>query len=188
MKHMVLLFLAAGVLFSCASLPKPVNESDSLVIGSIVWTFPDGFFQYPPRTHTDNIVLVIVDLSTGEQFKIKPENSFFTFLTNGSDKFVLQHVYLEKSIPGDNFNVMCQLNLPIKSSPKRIVNVGQIKIIFASPEISEAKQENGMIYGYWRFRQSYAITDNSEGVKKYLAEQDDDAVWSNHKVVNLYEK
>ena len=188
MKHMVLLFLAVGVLFSCAGLPKPVNETDSLVIGNIVWAFPDGFFKHPPRTYTNNIVLVIADLSTGEQFKTKAKNSFFTFLANGSDKFMLQHVYLESSIPGDKFDVMCQLNLPIKSSPKRIVNVGRIKILYSSPEISGAKQENGIIRTYYRFRQSYAITDNSEVVKKYLAEQDEDAAWGNHKVVDLYEK
>ena len=187
-RYAVVFFLAGGLFLSCVSLPKPVHDTDSLVIGGVVWEFPDGFFQYSPRTFRNNITLVIANLTTGEQFKLKSKDGYFAFLSNGKDKYMLQYAALEGNGPGEDFTVGYELNLPIRITPSRIINIGRITITFASPEISEAKQEDTVIRSYWRFRQEYIVSANAAEVKEYLAAYDGEGLWRERPIVHLYER
>ena len=70
MKRVILLLACIAVVFSCKSLPKPGNDTDSLVIGGFTWEFPDGFFELAPKTLTNDITLGMVNLSNGKRFYI----------------------------------------------------------------------------------------------------------------------
>lgn len=52
------------ILVSCASFPEPKEEGDSLVIGSFVVDFPDGFFNKAPRTVKEGVWIEFENITT----------------------------------------------------------------------------------------------------------------------------
>ncbi|MBN1799550.1 MAG: hypothetical protein JW822_13325 [Spirochaetales bacterium] len=188
MKKYIILLLIIIMPFSCKSIPEPENESDSLIIGSVVWDFPDGLFQLEPRTLRNNITIAFVNLTTSEQFKVNTSDGYFNFICNGNDKFMLQYVMYQDPSPAKSYTVSYPLNLRIDSKPRKIIYVGHILITFASPGISEAKEGDAMITTSWRFRENYVIENKIEDAKAYVADNDGNNVWRDYTILNLYEK
>jgi hypothetical protein len=188
MKKSVLLLLCIIIIFSCKSLPDPKNESDSLVIGSVIWDFPDGFFELQPRTLKNDITLSFVNLTTTEQFKVKVHDGYYNFLCNGNDKYILQYASYKSTGSPKTYTLGFQMNLQIDSKPQRIIYAGHIEITFANPETIQAKEGDAMIWTYWRFRETYTIENKIEDLKSHIAENDGKNKWHNYKILNLYEK
>jgi hypothetical protein len=188
MKKLLICPLLLLLFFSCKGLPKPADPDSSLVIGSIIWDFPDGFFQLKPRTIINNITLGFVNLTTSEQFKLPTYNGYFYFLCNGNDKFLLKYANYKSPAGPTIYTFGYELNLKIDTKPKTIIYIGQIKITFASPEILKAKDEDAMIKTSWRFREEYVIENKIEDLKKYITENDSKKLWQNYEIFNLYEK
>jgi hypothetical protein len=186
MQKAIIAFLSLSVLVSCISIPVPENESDSLVTGNIVWDFPDGLFQGPPRTFNSGFNVVFVNLTTGIQFRIRTTDGYFNFKSNGTDKFMLQVIELKDPNPSEKFSIYHTMNLQFTSKPKSILYVGEIFIVYASPEPIKAKEGNSIIWTTYRFREKYDISYKPDDLKKYLAGFGKNA-WTDYPVVRLYE-
>ncbi len=188
MKRVILLLACIAVFFSCKSLPKPGNDTDSLVIGGFTWEFPDGFFELAPKTLTNDITLGMVNLSNGKRFSIRVSNGYFTFLAHGNDQYMLQ--YAKYKSPGGPkiYTLGYNLNLQINSKPKRIIYVGHIRLLFSRPEKVEAKGKDAAIYTSWYFRKRLVIENKIAELQKYLTKNARNTSWRNYTVENLYEK
>jgi hypothetical protein len=83
--------LIAMLLASCASIPEPENESSSLVIGSLILDFPDGFFGETPRTLDSGVYVHVVNTTQGTDFHVSTgSGGYFYFLSNGTDHYSIE--------------------------------------------------------------------------------------------------
>jgi hypothetical protein len=187
MKKAFLLLSICIVVISCKTVPAPENKGDSLVIGSVVWDYPDGFYLKPPRTFKDSFIITFFNVTAGEQIKVKSSSGYFYFLCNGSDKFILQQVTYVEPNPSIDWTISYNLNLQFESRPAKINYLGRITITFASPEYVKTKQGAAVIYTYCRFRDSYAIENKTEDLKKYLAVNDKQKLWENYEIAAMFE-
>lgn len=187
MKKSVLLLLIIIILLSCKSIPEPKNESDSLVIGSVIWDYPDGFFHEKPKTFKDSFTIIFVNLTTSEEIRVRSSNGYFYFICNGNDKFILEQITYVEPNPTIDWSISYNLNLKIDSKPQKIIYLGHINIIFASPEFAEAKTEEGLTKTYWRFRKSYIIENKTEDLNEFITKHNGSNHWSNCEIFNLYE-
>jgi hypothetical protein len=188
MKKALLLLLVIAAFFSCKSLPSPKHAEDSLIIGSLIWDFPDGFFDLAPRTLKIDIFLTLVNLTTGKLLKVRVSDGYYNFLVRGNDKYMLQYAKYKSSGGPKTYTLGYQLNLQIECRPAGIIYPGHIKITFASPEQVEVKEGDAMIRTNWRFRESYTVENKIEDIKAYLKENDTKNKWQDYKILNLYEK
>ena len=98
MKKMFLAGLIALLLISCAGIPEPEESGNSLIIGSIILDFPDGFFDGASTTITRSIKVKLLNTTKKRSFTLSTIDGYFYFLTNGTDSYVLESFEFEKFI------------------------------------------------------------------------------------------
>lgn len=82
MKSLKALFLVAVLdVLSCAGIPKPETPQDTLIIGSFVLDFPDGFFDDPSRAITSGIELTITNTTKDSSFSVRDRAKRLLFLS-----------------------------------------------------------------------------------------------------------
>ena len=101
MKRFLLLLGLVIALVSCAGLPKPKSEGDSLVIGSLILDFPDGFFDRSPKKFDTNVRLFFKNTTRNKSFTLGTAGGYFCFLTNGTDEYVLETSQIIKMLIGN---------------------------------------------------------------------------------------
>jgi hypothetical protein len=188
MKISVFCALVLLVLFSCVGIPEPSMKDSSLVIGSIVWDFPDGFFDDPPERLSTGLLCNFYSLSASEKFNIKTDKNYFYFECSGNDKFILQEVIYKDPEPGSNYTLKYPLKISIDSKPNAVIYVGQITVTWSSPEYTSTTEGNSVVTTYWRFRQDFKIENKIEECKEFLNKKAPGSAWSSYEVANLYEK
>ena len=170
----VLVFLASSA--SCASLPKPKGEGSSLVIGSLVMDFPDGFFDLPKRKMESGVVVNFRNVTTGRNFGLLTERGgMFSFLSNGSDEFIMESfAYKEQSGAGGYTMGVIPLNLKIPTTTDRVIYVGHITAIYAKPKLY---RESGSGGGTWRYEDSYVLNWDKDAVLAYILKKQPESAW-----------
>ena len=185
MKRLVLL---AGILVlfttsaSCASLPKPKGEGSSLVIGSLVLDFPDGFFDLPKRRIEGAVAVNFLNVTTGRKFSSLTERGgMYCFLSNGSDEFLLEsYEYKERSGAGGYTMGVIPLKLKIPTTTDKVIYVGHITAIYAKPKLY---RESGSGGGTWRFEDSYALNWDKDAVLAYILKKQPESAWLTREVL-----
>ena len=128
---MILLGYVAAVLSGCAGLPAPENEDDSLVIGSLVLDFPDGFFDWPQRKIDRQVMLIVSNTTRNRDFTLMTSRGYFHFLSNGSDEFVLKSCRFSTREGGDDYMLGERpLGLKITTAPGKVIYVGHIVVTY----------------------------------------------------------
>jgi hypothetical protein len=189
MKKLLLLSVVVFVLFSCVSFPEPEDDSDSLVIGSIVFDFPDGFFNDPPRTITNNFKLTLVNETTSKKLTVKTIKGYYYFVCKRTDKFILKTIEYVDPAPGPGPSIGMNFDMPITVKMHKILYFGQMKITFLQPEYVKTKYGTDFISNTWTFRKHEFDTENkTEEVKNYMACNDKEQRWQNHDIYYMLEK
>ena len=96
MKRLLSAVVIAGLLVSCAGFPQPVEEATTLIIGSWILDFPDGFFDTPARQFDMNVQLSFHNTTQDKRFAIYTNRGYFYFQSNGTDDYVLEKFQLKK--------------------------------------------------------------------------------------------
>jgi len=175
---LVLLASSAG----CASLPKPKGEGSSLVIGSLVLDFPDGFFDLPKRRIEGALAVNFRNVTTGRKFSLLTERGgMFCFLSNGSDEFLLEsYEYKEQSGAGGYTMGVTPLNLKIPTTTDKVIYLGHITAIYAKPTLY---RESGSGGGTWKFDDSYALNWDKDAVLAYILKKQPESQWLTREVL-----
>ena len=86
---------------ACAGMPEPEEAENSLVIGSLVLDYPDGFFDMKPCCFTRGVKLTILNTTTNRRFTLTTDDGYFYFLsTPVPDSLVyLGHITITYSAP-----------------------------------------------------------------------------------------
>ena len=189
MKYFIPILLTAVLFFSCVSFPGPEEESDSLIIGSIIFDFPDGFFSGPPRTLTSSFAVTFLNATTSKELKVKTVNGFFYFTCKRNDKFTLKTIQYEDPAPGPGSSVGMNFDLPIKGRMHSILYLGEMKVTFLHPEYVETSYGTNSIGTFWTFRKhEFDNKNKKEELKKFLSEHDRENRWQNHDIHYYFEK
>jgi len=178
MKSLKALFLVAvlGVL-SCAGIPKPETPQDTLVVGSFVLDFPDGFFDDPPRAITSGIELTITNTTKDSSFSVRTgPNGYYSFLSNGSDSFSLtSFFYEEKTLSSRRATIHGTLDMPFETNAGQVRYVGKVTVIYQRPQRTYKNTGDRTIY--WAFEPSVSSANCRDEMIEYIKSMDPECEW-----------
>ncbi len=162
------------VLASCAGLPKAESESDSLVVGSFVLDYPDGFFDKPARTIESNIRLNFLNRSTGATFwVVTTRGGYFYFTTNGIDQFDLTSYAFTVPEKEGTYSGGGEFKYPIDVSRHCVQYVGHLTLTYAHPSMEMA----GSSRMSWNFDTSYERKSRKAEMIEFLRDTDPETPW-----------
>jgi hypothetical protein len=173
--------LAVGALLSsCASVPKPEGESDTLVVGSFVSDFPDGFFGDPSRTLESNLRLDFTNLATGQDFSIvTSKRGYFYFLSNGSDDYELTGYSFRENVERKTFSGGNTLSLKFAAFPRCVHYLGHWVLTNSSPGMKTA---TGTGTQTWNYEYSIDRQFKDDEMHDYLQKAAADSVWLSYEM------
>jgi len=179
------LFLFAGVialLCSCASLPEPENQGDSLVIGQFILDFPDGFFSEPPCKITSGITLHMVNETKDTRFTLTTSYpGYFYFLSNGSDDFKLESYEYQTQRTKTTYTLpRTPLDLKISTVPDKVIYFGNLTLSYLLPEI---KREYGDRSTTWNYKHDVSIEWDKEAFLQFIKDKAPESQWLSREVV-----
>ena len=177
-------FVIVGVmvlLLSCATMPLPKGEGNSLVIGSFILDFPDGFFDLQPRKFDINVKLQFRNVTQDKSFRLYTSRGYFHFLTNGTDEYVLEYFNLGKTKIGDTTYTFggATLNFEISTMPNKVIYLGHVVFTYAVPD--RDKKRGGTIY--YNFEPSSSTDWNKDLMLQYISDQQKDSPWLQYEIV-----
>ncbi len=181
MKRFLLLLGLVIALVSCAGLPKPESEGDSLVIGSLILDFPDGFFNLSPRKFDRSVRLLFWNTTQGESFTLSTAGGYFCFLTNGTDEYVLKTFEIKKmriidtiySFGGD------PIDFKISTVPDKVIYLGHILFTYTEAEFAKRKGETR----YYNYESSVSVAWHRDAMVQYIEQAQKDSPWLDVKIV-----
>ena len=192
MKRLALSFLVALVVTSCAGLPPAENKDDSLVIGSFIVDFPDGFFDQKPRTIDGCITLTFKNLTQGSSFTVlTTDGGYFWFLSNGSDSYELQKYRWEDAdLPGRKFTLESNLGYTFPAVPEKVLYLGHFLLSYRLPEKPDPSAYGGghVSEVQWNFTASMKREAKTDAMSEFLKRRAPESAWISHDIVAMPEK
>jgi hypothetical protein len=184
MKRLLLLVGLLVLIYSCASLPEPKVAEDSLVIGSLVLDFPDGFFNLPARKIEGTVFVNVHNVTKDSNFSVMTVSpGMFSFLSNGSDEYVIEsYEYKEQSGAGGYTLGIQPFGSKFVASPGRVLYIGHITKTFAKPEIYRATGSGGST---WNFKESWAMNWDKNAVLAFLTIKNPKSAWLSREVLEV---
>jgi len=170
----------ALLLTSCAGIPKPEGENDTLVVGSFILDYPDGFYNQAPRAITSGVRLDFMNTTQGtEFFLLTSSGGYFSFLTNGTDSYDLKgfSYYVEERT--GHYTGSGGLTYKFSVSPHAVQYIGHLVYTFSKPRFQE---NTGLHTLTWNFERALARTKKVEDVARYLGDAAKDSVWVSYEV------
>jgi hypothetical protein len=179
MKRLVLL---AGILVlfvssaGCASLPKPKGGGSSLVIGSFVMDFPDGFFNEGKRKIEATVTVNFRNITTGQKFNCFTERGgMFYFLTNGSDEFMFESFEYRSSEGSSRYSIgETPLKLKIQTTTDKVIYLGHITFTYAKPTL---ERDPGSGTTSWGFERSIALNWDKDSTLAFILKKQPNSDW-----------
>ena len=177
-------FVIVGVmvlLLSCATMPVPEGEGNSLVIGSFILDFPDGFFNLSSRKFDMNVKLQFRNVTQDKSFTIYTTRGYFYFLTNGTDKYVLERFSLGETRIGDGTYTFGgeTLNFEISTTPNKVIYLGHI--VFTEAGSTAAKRSGSSTL--YDFEPSVSVDWNKDLLYQYINYEQEDSPWLKYELV-----
>ena len=188
MKWLGALVLTAGMivlLLSCAGLPKPTEDTDTLVIGTFVVDFPEGFFDLDPRRIINSVKLDFLNVTTKERFTVRTYKEYFYFPARGLEEFVLESFEYstreesksDRKITEYSFGPM-ELNFKIRTKPKSVVYLGHLTFVYSNPTIKKHGR-----YQYYDYEKDLDVQWDRAAVVEYLKGSKEGEAWLAYEVV-----
>jgi hypothetical protein len=200
MKNLFLIIALALGLSACATIPQPKNAGDSLLVGSIVLEFPDGFLGQPARTIASNLLLHFRDVSRNTRFVRPAVDGYFYFLGNGSDDYRLESYEYSYRDDYGEYYLNDSIGQSFSAVPGKLVDVGRIIARYEKPRLSNrvtfaqviAIEEEGMFEAlnpesfpfahrtepaYWRYDRTIDRRWDDAAVIAYLQRREPRSPW-----------
>jgi ankyrin repeat protein len=182
MGRLAILSLVVLLFSACIGLPHAENESDTLVIGSFIIDFPDGFLMEQPKTIDSRITLTVKNLTKEKSFTILThEAGYFWFLCNGKDSYELEKFSWEDTTySGHKFTLESKINYSFKTVPQHVLYLGHYALHYRQPE-KQNPSANGT--GQRNFKTSMDLDFNMLGTMENLKKHDADAFWRSRDIL-----
>jgi hypothetical protein len=180
----IVLLLALG---ACAGMPEPDESENSLVIGSLVLDYPDGFFGQAPRTFAYGVKLRFLNTTTGKRFTLTTSDGYFYFVASGRDEYVLESYEFYKEMSNTKYTIGDDIGKAITPASNKLVYLGHFTITYASPELVTRDFSGGGTTTYWDFDISAATEYDNAALLNYIREKDPDCCWLTYDLVSLKE-
>ena len=170
----------AAVFLSCAGFPQPVEEANTLVIGSLILDFPDGFYDTPPRKFTMNVQLSFRNTTQQRRFDIYTNRGYFYFQSNGTDEYMLEEFQLLNQTIGNTRYSFASgpVNMRITPSPNKVIYLGHIVFTFSAPDATTRRGRST----YYNYETAVDIDWDEQVVQDYLMDNKG-ATWLDHELV-----
>jgi hypothetical protein len=173
------------VLGACAGFPPPEEGGSSLVIGSLVLDYPDGFFDLKPCCFTRGVKLVILNATTDKRFSLTTDDGYFYFLSNGTDNYVLESYEYTKRTDTGEYNVGRNVGQKFSPVPNSLVYLGHITITYAAPDKVDKDKLGRKTTTYWDYNVSAGMDYDSDALLEYIREIEPDSSWLSYELVTL---
>jgi hypothetical protein len=170
---------------ACAGMPEPDEAENTLVIGSLVLDFPDGFFGQSPRSFAYNVKLNIRNATTGKRFTLTTSDGYYYFLSSGRDMYVLEGYEYYVEMTNHRYNISRNIGMTIAPEAGKLYYLGHITITYGSPELVSRDLSGGEKTTYWDFDISSNTEYKPGAVKLYIREKDPDCCWLTYELVTL---
>ncbi len=197
MKHILILSACAGLLSllaACASLPAPKSADDSLVVGRLVLSFPDGFFDRQSRSVDSWVLLHFYIPGERRHVSVFTHDGYFRFRSRGSEEMILTGYDLTLNSHGVEDQLTDRLDQQFTAQPHQVVYLGQIDVSYAKPQqvngqsigLESYTVENTMgatwFYKNWDFGRSITRTWDRQALTEYLQKKGPQSPWLGYEV------
>lgn len=176
------------VLLSCAGFPEPESPGNSLVIGSLILDFPDGFFNEPPQGFDSNVKLSFLNKTKGTIFDLyTAQGGYFYFQTNGTDEYVFHDFGLVNMTIGDHrysFSGI-QVNMPVAAAADSLVYVGHMVFTYTLPEETGGR---GTRTTYWNYKPAASCDWDKNALIDYIRQKQPESQWLNKNIIEYGKK
>jgi hypothetical protein len=169
------ILLAGFLMASCAGIPNPEKETDALVVGSLVLSYPDGFFGEPPRTLDSGIRLDFLNVTTQKEFwVVTTRGGWFTFLSNGGDRYQLTKYAYDLEISGKGtYSGGGGIKYKFMSSMGCVQYLGHFTVTYSRPRMTDT----GSNSTGWRFDTGLDRANRPDEIRGYLQAAAKDSPW-----------
>jgi hypothetical protein len=171
--------LSVGLL-SCAGFPRPAEEGNSLIIGSLILDFPDGFYDTPPRKFDMNVQISFRNTTQDTRFDIYTKRGYFYFQSNGSDEYLLEEFQLLRQTIGNTRYSFSgsRVNMKIVPSPDKVIYLGHIVFTYSSPDATKRRGRAT----YYNYETDVNVDWNKQAVTDYIVDHNG-AAWLDREIV-----
>jgi hypothetical protein len=171
----------ATAMLSCAGFPEPAEDGNSLVVGTFLLDFPDGFFDTPPRKFDMNVKLSFRNVTQNSRFDVYTNRGYFFFQTNGTDQYVLEDFNLQKIKIGNSMYTFGgdPINLKIANSPNKIIYLGDIVYTYNAPEDTSRRGRTT----YYSYVPSVQVDWDTDALRQYIEQNNPDSAWLTREIV-----
>jgi hypothetical protein len=185
MKKLLLTGLIALLLMGCVGMPEPEGSGDSLIIGSLLLDFPDGFFDGAPTTVTRSIKVRIQNTSTKKHFTVSTIDGYFYFLTNGTDSYILESFEFNKEVKIKNtiYTLGRDIDRTITPVMNSLIYLGHITFTYYVPEDIRVDSRGGD--ETWHFDVSFDVKYKNEATLDFIREINPESSWLSYEPVSF---
>jgi hypothetical protein len=189
MKRVLFVGAIIGVvvgMLSCAGFPEPAGEGNSLIIGSLILDFPDGFYDKPARKFDMNVQLSFRNVTQNTRFDIYTNRGYFYFQTNGTDDYLFEDFQLLKITIGNTRYSFsgAPINMKIENMPEKVIYLGHIVLTYASPDATKRRGSTT----YYSYDLSVSVDWDEEALRQYIVEKQADSPWLDCEIVEYGKK
>ncbi len=185
-------FSAAGVialvatLLSCAGFPEPQSAGNSLVIGSLILDFPDGFFDTPPQEFDMNVKINFSNTTKGTSFSLYTTRGYFYFQTNGTDEYVFEDFGLQDVAIGDSRYSFggARLSMPVATTPNKVIYLGHMVLTYSTPQATKRSDRTT----YYNYKSSVSVDWDENVMMRYIRQKQPDSPWLDMAVIDYGKK
>jgi hypothetical protein len=172
------LFAAVLALSSCVGFPQAAGEDSSLVIGSLILDFPDGFIDLPPRKLDLNVRLSFRNVTQSTRFYVYTKRGYFYFQANGGDRYLLESFDILNTTIDETFYFFPAqaVDLEIDSAPGEVLYLGDVLVTYSDPQVSRRGGFPGRTTHY-EYETSAAVEWNRELLRQYIRKRRKGSAW-----------
>jgi hypothetical protein len=173
----------AAVVLSCAGIPEPGREGDSLVIGSLILDFPEGLYNSMPQRVDINVRMTFRNVNRNQRFYVYTKRGYFYFLTNGIDDYVLEGFRILKTEVDDTVHSFSDqtADLKIANSPNRVIYLGHVTATYSAPRLTRRSGPRGRIL-YYRYKSSVTVEWDQDLLQRYMKHQQTNSLWLDREI------
>ena len=178
-----------GLLVSCAGIPSAEKPTDTLVIGSFLVDFPDGFFNEEPRTFSSGIALTFTNVTSGSSFTIiTADKGYFWFLSNGTDSYELARYHYDYvSGSRHRFVLDSKIGYSFTTTPQSLLYVGHLELIYARPQRPDPTAYGRHQTVEWDFDTTWNRDFRTGEMSAHLSTLVGGPPWLSHTIVSIQE-
>jgi hypothetical protein len=168
-------------LWSCAGFPEPAGEGTSLVIGSLVIDYPDGFYDKPARKFDMDVKVTFKNTTQKRNFDLYTSHGYFYFQSNGSDAYALESFNLPDVVIGDSrySGIGSTIGMEIAVTPSKVIYLGHIVLTMAAPSVAQLSGREST----YHYETSSSWDWHKDELRRFITQKQADSPWLQMEIV-----